>query len=205
MCCSARPPISPMPRARAIACALALDARAEAIPPRMESARRAARRHAHWRPCGTGDRRQFRRRAPVRLHGLRRHDQRGRAAGGGQQAARHAHLRQRRRRRARGQISSAARSAISCCADAASRCACSSRCGRTSAPVAIPQPTSPPSSSSKRSIPPRCAAFAALVGERPADALAQYHLRRLLNGGGERGSKWRSSTRSTRHSRHPYA
>ena len=26
-------------------------------------------------------------------------------------------------------------------------------------------------------------AFAALVGERPADALAQYHLRRLLNGG----------------------
>ena len=27
------------------------------------------------------------------------------------------------------------------------------------------------------------AAFAALVGESPADALAQYHLRRLLNGG----------------------
>ena len=27
------------------------------------------------------------------------------------------------------------------------------------------------------------AAFAALVGERPADALAQYHLKRLLNGG----------------------
>jgi adenylate cyclase len=27
------------------------------------------------------------------------------------------------------------------------------------------------------------AAFAALIGERPADALAQYHLKRLLNGG----------------------
>jgi adenylate cyclase len=31
--------------------------------------------------------------------------------------------------------------------------------------------------------PAAIAAFAALVGERPADALAQYHLRRLLNGG----------------------
>jgi adenylate cyclase len=27
------------------------------------------------------------------------------------------------------------------------------------------------------------AAFAALIGERPEDALAQYHLKRLLNGG----------------------
>ena len=27
------------------------------------------------------------------------------------------------------------------------------------------------------------AAFAALIGERPGDALAQYHLKRLLNGG----------------------
>ena len=27
------------------------------------------------------------------------------------------------------------------------------------------------------------AAFAALIGECPADALAQYHLKRLLNGG----------------------
>jgi len=30
--------------------------------------------------------------------------------------------------------------------------------------------------------PAALAAFAALVGESPADALAQYHLRRLLNG-----------------------
>ena len=86
---------------RAIACALALDARAEAIPPGMERARRSARRHAHRRSRRAGDRRQFRRRTAVRLHRLWRHDQRRGAAGGGQQAAGHAHLRQRRRRRAR--------------------------------------------------------------------------------------------------------
>ena len=31
--------------------------------------------------------------------------------------------------------------------------------------------------------PAAIAAFAALVGARPDDALAQYHLKRLLNGG----------------------
>ena len=31
--------------------------------------------------------------------------------------------------------------------------------------------------------PAAIAAFAALIGARPADALAQFHLKRLLNGG----------------------
>ena len=67
---------------------------------RMEGSRRVAGRHADRRSCGTGDRRQFRRRASLRLHGLRRHHQCRGAARGGQQATRHAHLRQRCRCRA---------------------------------------------------------------------------------------------------------
>ena len=48
-------------------------------------------------------------------------------------------------------------------------------------PTPWPMPTR--SRSSRRATPAALAAFAALVGEFPADALAQYHLRRLLNGG----------------------
>ena len=54
------------------------------LPQGMEGARRSAWRHAHRRPRRSGDRRQFRRRAAVRLHGLWRHDQRRGAARSGQ-------------------------------------------------------------------------------------------------------------------------
>ena len=86
--------------ARAIACALDLDAFAEDFRKRWSDERRRTRCDPHRRPCRAGDRRQFRRHALLRLHGLWRHDQHRRAAGGGEQAARHARLRQRRRRRA---------------------------------------------------------------------------------------------------------
>ena len=167
---------------RAIACALALDVRSRAIPNRMESARRAARCHPNRRSRGTGDRRQFRRRAALRLHGLRRHHQRGGAARGGQQAAWHPELRQRRRRRARGRIfrPPGRRSRVA---------------GR-STPMRVFEPLSPEESASphvsaylgafaklEAGDPGALAAFAALIGERPSDALAQYHLKRLLNGG----------------------
>ena len=71
----------------------------------MARARRPARLDAHRRPRRSGDRRQFRRRTAVRLHRLRRHDQRGGAAGERQQGARDTDLRQRGRRRARGRFS----------------------------------------------------------------------------------------------------
>ena len=74
------------------------------VPPRLECARRSARRDAHRRSRGAGDRRQFRRRPVVRLHRLWRHGQRRGAARGGQQDARHAHLRKRRRGRARRRV-----------------------------------------------------------------------------------------------------
>ena len=47
------------------------------------------------------------------------------------------------------------------------------------------------------------AAFAALIGARPSDALAQYHLKRLLNGVRARGSKWHRGGRPTEETRPP--
>ena len=92
------PADQPDAASRAIACALALDTHAERYRQEWVARRRAARRHPRWRSCRTRDCRQFRRRPVLRLHSLRRHHQHRCAAGGGQQAARHAHLRQRRRR-----------------------------------------------------------------------------------------------------------
>ena len=97
MCCSARPATSPItPTARS-------PARSSSTPLRRRSVtswratRGRARRHPHRRSCRPGDRRQFRRRPLLRLHGLWRHDQHRGAARGRQQAAGNAHLRQRKR------------------------------------------------------------------------------------------------------------
>ena len=140
---------------RAIACALALDACAEALPPRMECARRGAWRDPHRRSCRTGDRRQLRRRAAVRLHGLRRHHQRRGAARGGQQAARHPHLRQRGRRRARARVHRPTGRRSQAARPDASRCAPTSRWRRKTQEVRRRRPMPPPSPSSKRATRPR--------------------------------------------------
>ena len=97
--------------ARAVACALALDAFAQAFRDALARQGHRARRHAHRRACRAGDRRQFRRRPLLRLHGLWRHHQHRGAARGREQAARHAHLRKRSRGIARATTSSRDRSA----------------------------------------------------------------------------------------------
>ena len=84
--------------ARAIACALDLDAFSEALRARWREKEYRAGRNPHRRPCRTGHRRQFRRLALFRLHGLRGYDQHRGAPRVGQQAARNPHMRQRKRR-----------------------------------------------------------------------------------------------------------
>ena len=100
----------------------------------------------------------------------------------GQQAARHAHLRQRSVPRSVRRIFAAGRSAISCCGAGPSRCAPSSRCGPSS--TTIPSTASYLEAFAKLEAgdPGALAAFAAQVGKRPDDQLASFHLKRLLNG-----------------------
>ena len=76
--------------ARAVACALALDAFAREFRQALARKRRRPRRDPHRRARRAGHRRQFRRRPLLRLHGLWRHHQHRGAARSGQQAARHA-------------------------------------------------------------------------------------------------------------------
>ena len=67
--------------ARAVACALALDAFVAIVPRALARQGHRARRDAHRRPCRAGDRRKFRRRPLLRLHRLWRHHQHRGAAG----------------------------------------------------------------------------------------------------------------------------
>ena len=65
------------------------------IPRALAQKGHRAGSHAYRRSCRTGDRRQFRWRPLLRLHGLWRYHQHRGAAGSRQQATRHPHLRQR--------------------------------------------------------------------------------------------------------------
>ena len=94
----------------------------------LEGQRREFRRHPHRRACRPRAGRQFRRQPLLRLHRLWRHHQHRRAAGGRQQVARHARSASAPRSPMPPKVLRAGRSAISCCADAASRCGPTSRC-----------------------------------------------------------------------------
>ena len=82
---------------RAVACAHDLDAWAEEFRQRWRAEGVNFGADPHRRARGPRAGRQFRRQPLLRLHRLWRHHQHRGAAGGGQQASRHAHLRQRRR------------------------------------------------------------------------------------------------------------
>ena len=134
-----------------------------------------------WRSCRTGAGRQFRRQPVFRLHRLWRHHQHRGAAGGRQQVSRHPHLRQcpgRRRHKvsgATGRRSDAARPQRTA---AGIRAAVGRRYSKDPRRRNTPRP----SPSSKPETAAAMPAFAALVGLHADDALAGFHLRRLLNG-----------------------
>ena len=141
---------------RAIACALALDARAEDVP--RANGTRAASRSASRASASTPDRRSSAISAaagcsttpPMATRSTPRRGWRRSTSSSARASA------SARRRRSAPASFAAARSAISCCADAASRCARSSRCAAADAASSGDRaPISTPSPSSRRAIPPR--------------------------------------------------
>ena len=174
------PAEQPDAAARAIACALALDEWAEAFCLRWRENNVAVGAHAHRRPRRLGGGRQFRRRPAVRLHGLWRHHQRRRRG-----------WRRPTRRSARAFASAPPPSTRA--GEFAGRpigdLVLRGRAEPMRAYEPLPEARRADATAYARAFekleakdPTAIAAFAALVGERPDDPLAQYHLRRLLNG-----------------------
>ncbi len=83
--------------ARAVACALELDARSQSFAKRWEAKRGCSRCDPSRPQCRPGNCRKFRRPPLLRLHRLWRHGKYGGAARSGEQAARDPHLRRRER------------------------------------------------------------------------------------------------------------
>ena len=166
--------------ARAIACALELDTFAEDFRKRWSENGAALRGDPHRRPCRAGDRRQFRRHALLRLHGLWRHDQHRSASGDGEQAARDQGLRQRKRcRKGAGLSRTASRRSRAQGTDGAAarlRAVAAGRGARSSAGYLEAF------AKLEAGDPGALAAFAAEVGKHPGDPLSSFHLKRLLNG-----------------------
>ena len=79
-------------------------------------------------------------------------------------------------------VSRDGRSAISCCAGAASRCAPTSRCRRRRSQAPATAQYSEAFAKLEAGDAAAMPAFAALVGLHADDALAGFHLKRLLNG-----------------------
>ena len=168
--------------ARAVACALELDALSQSFRDSLARQGHHARRDPHRRPCRSGAGRKFRRRPLLRLHGLWRHDQYRGAAGERQQAAGDAHLRQ-CECRSDGSTTFRGRPV----GDLVLR-------GRSEALRAFeplpPEQYDDPSTASyleafaklEAGDANALGAFAAQVGKRSDDQLASFHLKRLLNG-----------------------
>ena len=167
--------------ARAVACALELDALSQSFRDSWRDKGDHARCDAHRRPCRSGAGRQFRRRPLLRLHGLWRHHQYRGAAGKRQQAAGDAHLRQCKRSRTGRWFPRAAGRRP----DAAGQ----GEALRAFEPLSSEQYDDPSTASYLEAFgrleagdANALGAFAAQVGKCPDDQLASFHLKRLLNG-----------------------
>ena len=168
---------------RAIACAHDLDVWAEAFRAALEGQGREFRRDPDRRSRRSCAGRQFRRQPFFRLHRLWRHHQHRGAAGDRQQVSWAPAFASARRWPMAPEISGAAGRRSRCCAGGVSRFA----------PIeplpaaAFEAPTTKQYSEAFAKLEAGDAAampaFAALVGTHADDALAGFHLRRLLNGG----------------------